>query len=547
MEITNPILHRELRQGLLGKRLLLTQWLFVVVIALVVWLAWPRTPKLQVNQAAVTQQMFSLFWGGLYFAISIVAASLSAVAITREKESGCFELLCTTGMSTSRMLMGKFLSVVGFLLLLVVSSVPITAACYLIGSVNWQRVGLEYLDLVAAVFLYGGIGLACSCMTERNDRALAFAFAITLPLVAVSLFSADAKHWIEGIGLTTLLVRAEGIVERVRRPREEHSPVVVQGQVIEFTLDTNSAMDRLLVPQRERKPFSDEKNAVYEREWAEETANEGRMWWHFILRLNIGIAVVVFLFLCFGLYGLKDYAQHAAAGHYERMLTHYADLSQLWFFTYLIIVSVLIGPPQSASTMSKERERQTFELLVTTLLKPHEIVLGKWRLSLRAGFQLLVLLVLPLLPILGLIFFGKSGALSIGSMIAVAVCGLSVVAATLVTLNTLGVFCSLICRSSAHALASTYTVAVGWFVGPVVLYYVLTHVSELPPASYAWMTYATPFLSFFSISGSDFFSKVALSDQPLTLTLCYLALTAVVSAVLLGVMVLGFDRFWKKS
>jgi ABC-type transport system involved in multi-copper enzyme maturation permease subunit len=547
MELKNPILHRELRQGLLGRQMFVTQWLFVTVMALVVWMAWPRTPKFQAHQLQMSEQLFSLFWGGLYFTVSVCAAALSAVAITREKETGCFDLLCTTGLSPSRLLMGKFLSVVGFLLMLVISSIPISATCYLLGGLNWLHLLVEYLDLVAAVFLYGGIGLACSSLMERNHRALSLAFVITLPLAAWSISSQEAKHWIEVIGLMILIVRAQTIVERVRRPREEHLPPITTGESIEITVDTDSVMDRILVPHRAHKPFADDKNPVYEREWAEESGAEGRTWWHFLLRFNIGLAVLMTIFLLFARAWLQDYAQHYAPGQYETLLTHYADLAQLWFFGYLIVVSVLLGPAQSANIISKERERQTFDLLVTTLLRPHEIVLGKWRLSLRSSFHLLVLLVLPLLPVLVLIFFGKTSSLSIGGMILVAAYGLVVVAATLVTLNTLGVFCSLVCRTGAHALSVAYTIAIGWFVGPFALYYVLTRFSELPSMTYAWTTYASPFLSFFAISGSKFFDKVVQFDQPLVLTLGYLGLTALVNLLLLAVMVAKFDRFWKRA
>lgn len=546
MELINPILHRELRQGLLGRRWVVIQWLFVALMAVVVWLAWPRTPKMQVEKIVISRQLFSLFWGGLYFTVAVLAAALSAVAITREKETGCFELLCTTGMSTSRLLLGKFLAVVGYLLLLVVSSVPITAACYLLGGAGWQHIALNYADLVVAAFLYGGIGLACSCLFERNHRALSVAFAITLPLAAWSVASQDAKHWIEALGLMTLAVIGEKIVERVRRPREEYDPPGTFGQTIEISVNTDSMMDRLLVPQRAAKPLSDAKNPVYEREWIEESGEEGRTWWHFLLRFNIGVGILVLIFLVFGRFWLQDYADRYAPGQYESLLAEYAGLALLGLFSYLIVVAVLVGPAQSANAISKEREHQTLDLLLTTLLTPREIIFGKWRLNLRSSFHLMVLLLLPLLPVLGLIIFGRSASQSIGSLLATGLCGLIVVGVTLMTLNTLGTFCSLVCKSSTQALSVTYAVAVGWFVGPVVLYYVLSNFSELSPTVYAWPTYATPFLSFFSICGSDFFRAVPLSEQPSRLGVIYIGMTLVVSAALLAVSVLRFDRFWKR-
>lgn len=547
MELTNPILHRELRLGLLGRRMMLVHWLFVAVLALIVWLAWPRAPKLQVEKILISQQLFALFWGGLYLAVAVVSAAQSAVAITREKELGCFDLLCTTGLSPAKLLLGKFLSVVGYLLLLVVSTLPITAACYLLGGVTWGDIALNYMHLTAAAIVYGGIGLACSCMSERNHRALSMAFVIALPLAGLSVASGYARNWIEALGLMTILAAGDKFLHRVRRPAEEYAPPVQYGSSIEITVDTDSALDRILVPRREPKPLSDDKNPVFEREWIEESGAEGRDWWHFLLRFNIGLAVLVVAFLVFGKFWVEDYANRFAPGQYDQLIAMYADRAQLGLFAYLIIVAVLIGPAQSANSISKERERQTFDLLLTTLLSPREIVLGKWNLSLRSSSHLLLLLVLPMLPVLALIFYGRSGDESVGLLVGTGIAGLAIVAVTLVTLNTLGMFCSLVCRSSAHALSWTYSVAVGWFLGPVIVYAILTKFSELPPTTYAWMTHATPFLSFFALSGSRFFSQVGLHDQPLWLALVYLGLTLAVTIALLFVSIACFHRFWRRT
>jgi len=543
MELVNPILHRELRQGLLGRRMLLIQWFFVAALALMVWLAWPREPKFQFKQVEVAQHLFSLFWAGVYFAVCVVAAAMSAMAITREKEVGAFEMLCTTGMSTAHVLIGKFLSVVGFLVLLVVSSMPVAAACYLMGGVDWQFLSIQYLHLVAAVLLYGAIGLVCSCFCERNHHALTAAFFITLPLAAWSVWSPKAKLYIELGGLLLLLMRIEHIVERVRRPREEYQPPEPTAQTIQISVDTDSALDRLLIPHRSNKPFSDDKNPVFEREWLEESVSEARAWWHFLLRFTIVIAVVVTIALVVGRMWLQD--RTLTEAQFDASLARYASMALWGLFTYMIGMAILVGPAQSANAISKERERQTADLLATTLLRPREIVLGKWWLSLRSSLHLLLLLLLPLLPLLVLIGFGKRGG--IASLVLSAVCGLLIVLATQVTLNTLGVFFSFLCESSAQALAASYSVAVGWFVGPVVLYQVLTTFSEVPAVTYAWATYATPFLSFFLLSGWDVFQKGIVPAHPLVFVGIFLALTALVNVVLLTIMVLGFQRLWRRA
>jgi ABC-type transport system involved in multi-copper enzyme maturation permease subunit len=382
-------------------------------------------------------------------------------------------------------------------------------------------------------------------LCERNHRALSVAFALAIPLAAWSVASGTAKLWIEGFGLILLFARIDKWSERVRRPREEHLPPVEEGQTIQITVDTDSVMDRVFVPHREAKPFRDDRNPVYEREWIEESATEGRDWWHFLLRINIGLAVLVAIALICTRFWLGSVSALSGSGDLDSKLAYHTQLAQWLLFTYVIVVAVLIGPAQSANAISKERERQTGDLLLTTLLRPSEIVLGKWRLSVKSCFHLLVLLLVPLIPVGVLLCFGGGGGWL--NLLVTAACGLAIVVATLVTLNTLGIFCSLVCETSAQALATAYTVAVGWFVGPVVLYYVLTRFSEIPAAAYAWATYATPFVGFFQLTGSDFFSQATAVESPFAVVGMFLALTAVVSVALITVAVLGFNRFWRRE
>jgi ABC-type transport system involved in multi-copper enzyme maturation permease subunit len=542
MELTNPILHRELRQGLLGRRFLVTQWVFVAALALIVWVAWPRETKLQVKQVELAEQLFHLFSTGLYLAVAALSAAFGAMTMTREKETGCFDLLCTTGLSVTQLLWGKLLSVVGFLLLLVVTSLPVTTVCYIMGGIEWDQIGRLYLHLAGAMLLFGWIGVTCSSFCERNQHALTAAFAVTLPLAVVCLAYPKWQLVIEAIVVVVLLFLLEDVAERVRRPREAHQLPDQPGTSITITMDADSPLDRLLIPHRDQKPFSDHKNPVYERELIEESEAAGRPWWHFLLRFTILLAVVGTIGMFFGRLWLEG--QVSSTAEFERKLAEYADYAQLRLFDYVILVALLIAPAQSASAFSKERERQTADLLLTTLLRPREIVLGKWRLGLKTSFHLLVLLSLPWIAVVVLICFGKNASVPVLTLQAVA--GFVIAVATLVTLNTLSVFCSLLCRSTAQALSASLAIAVGWFGGPVLLYQLLTRFSELPVAAYAWLTHVTPFPSFYAIAGSKTFEKAAASLPAPLLAAEYLLLTVAVNVVLLAAMTLAFDRFWRR-
>ncbi|MEI7771700.1 MAG: ABC transporter permease subunit [Chloroflexales bacterium] len=101
----------------------------------------------------------------------------------------------------------------------------------------------------------------------------------------------------------------------------------------------------------------------------------------------------------------------------------------------------VITPALTAGAISGERERQSYDLLITTLLSPLQIVLGK----LASALAFAMLLIFAALPMAGLAFLfgGVSGAeLMIG------VAGL---AATAICYATIGVFWSTVMRTTLAA------------------------------------------------------------------------------------------------
>ena len=116
-----------------------------------------------------------------------------------------------------------------------------------------------------------------------------------------------------------------------------------------------------------------------------------------------------------------------------------------------VILVTLIGPAFTAGSISGEKERQTYDLLRTTLLSAHSFVGGKLLSALSYVF-LLLLAAVPLLSIafmlggVSIIELGVSQLLLVVSAIAYALIGL---------------FFSAIMRSTIAASVATFATAVG--------------------------------------------------------------------------------------
>jgi ABC-type transport system involved in multi-copper enzyme maturation permease subunit len=136
-------------------------------------------------------------------------------------------------------------------------------------------------------------------------------------------------------------------------------------------------------------------------------------------------------------------------------------------FQVLALIQVLlllfIAPLSTAGAISGERQRQTWDLLLTTRLTPGDIVWGK----LLTGLVFDVLLVIASLPLFGLAFlFG-----GIDSARAIHV--YAVFLATAVVLSATGLFVSSLTRRQGHSMmiANLVAAAVGLGLTLVTLYF----------------------------------------------------------------------------
>src|SRR5205085_11518159 len=68
-----------------------------------------------------------------------------------------------------------------------------------------------------------------------------------------------------------------------------------------------------------------------------------------------------------------------------------------YYVSYVLVFNLLVGPVFSAGSITQERERQTLSLLLTTLLRPGQIVGAKLLAAMRVSTVLTFLLTEQLL------------------------------------------------------------------------------------------------------------------------------------------------------
>lgn len=143
----------------------------------------------------------------------------------------------------------------------------------------------------------------------------------------------------------------------------------------------------------------------------------------------------------------------------------YAEILYIYMAVAFIEFGLLffIVPILTSSSIAGERERQTLEILLTTTLKPIQIVTGK----LESSLSMVLLLMVSSIPVVSIVF-------SIGGIGVSAVMGLLVlIVVTAVFLGSIGIWCSAMLKKTIPSAVSAFGMVFIVTVGPVAVLLVL--------------------------------------------------------------------------
>lgn len=188
--------------------------------------------------------------------------------------------------------------------------------------------------------------------------------------------------------------------------------------------------------------------------------------------------------------------------------------SMVWLYpvlavTQFIILGIVV-PVRTAASISGERERQTFDIMMTTGMTPFSVVMGKVATAIIQS----MLFVVASMPVMALPFI--IGGMSWGYLFAFL--GL----ALLISLfsASIGILCSSLCRKSISAVIMSYGFYLIFFIGtflPYFLYMIVDEYRYYNNAGYV-QTYAEDNLLLFLLLNPviyllEFFSQVMTGDS----------------------------------
>jgi ABC-2 type transport system permease protein len=186
----NPMIRKELRQRMRERRGWLLPSLYLVVLGAVVTFAYFVTT----TDRGATGTQGSTVGVALFLTLAysqlalllLLAPIFSAGSITIEKEQRTLASLLTSLLTSWQIWWGKFASSLLFVLLLLVTSLPVLSMAFAFGGIGPWEIFSATLTTVIILACMSAIGLYCSSAFQRSVHATAVSYAAVIAITVVT-------------------------------------------------------------------------------------------------------------------------------------------------------------------------------------------------------------------------------------------------------------------------------------------------------------------------------------------------------------------------
>lgn len=416
----NPLVQREFFGILRSPKAFVVLAAMSALFSLIVLTRWPSDAQVDLS-GAQSVQVFRVFGYGLLTGVIFLVPAFPAVSIVQERQRGTLALLLNSPLKPWSIYLGKLSGVLLFSLLILLVSLPAAAACYAMGGVELQnQLGMLYLVLLLVIVEYATLALFVSSYAQTADAAVRVTYAAVfglsfltlvphafyqgqatwlgwtagwlrhlspLPVVMQIMGHADVgsrglmqENWLgnEFILLTLALSLVFALITLSRLSYRIFDRSRSAGLMTDDRSVAVRSLRRLVFvvdPQRRKAGIPWYLNPVMVKEFR--CRRFGRSQW--LLRLVALCAV--------GSLGLTFAAATSVVDWGVETIGSLLVLLQ-------VLLVVLIAPSLSASLISSERDRGTWDLIRMTPLSTFRILNGKL-LSVASTLLLVLMATLP--------------------------------------------------------------------------------------------------------------------------------------------------------
>ncbi len=432
-------------------------------------------------QARFAAAFFHTFLAVQLGVMLLLTPAFLAGAIAEEREKGTLNDLLVTGLSPAAIIVGKLLSRLAHLVLLLLAGVPVLAILFLLGGVDPALLIAAFALTLLSMLSTAALSLAFAVNASRTGEAMLQGYAgfLAIQLLTVvpcfgciDLFvlwpSGYTSHSFRPInairGYVDILALSEGGQLSGHLPFILAASVVLHGALTFFCLlqairalrpdPVTGVPDS---PGPSARPVLGDTSPLLWKENRGEPLTPKQRDRRDLFQMGYAIGFTVSVtFLVTGFLASSRHDEKAR----NDIATGFRDLG-LPFFVCIGLVRLTL---RGAGTISTERQRQTLDSLLTTPLTNGEILRGKWLsclagqrgLNLVFGLFILTGVLLAALSPLGLLVILLDSAV----LAAFAIC--------------LGMSVSVSSRSTFHATTTAFLLLVALTVGHWLLYPILS-------------------------------------------------------------------------
>ncbi len=120
--------------------------------------------------------------------VLFITPSLTAGAISSEREKQTLNILLTTTQSSTQIVIGKLFSSVAFLVLMLIAGLPLYSLVFLFGGVSPSQLVAIFLFYLVTVIAIGSIGVMFSTITKKTIVAMIATYGSIIFLGGITAF-----------------------------------------------------------------------------------------------------------------------------------------------------------------------------------------------------------------------------------------------------------------------------------------------------------------------------------------------------------------------
>ena len=189
--LCNPILSREVTHRMRDNRTFFVPMIYLTVLALVTvgvyltmtWTAGVAPGAMTVQGWEIGVAIFHAVAFVQMALVTLLVPSVSASAITAERDKGTLVPLLVTPLPRSHATLGKLIAPILYVLLLLSTSMPFAALSFGFGGTDLRLLAVTYSCLLAAVLFFAAMGLMISTLIKRTVPAVLLAYGLVAVVV----------------------------------------------------------------------------------------------------------------------------------------------------------------------------------------------------------------------------------------------------------------------------------------------------------------------------------------------------------------------------